>query len=162
MSEIRQAVPDAKKPSVLLPVMGLVIAVCCGVIAYFSAPMIIDALIDNFDNFQVDELDDTQIIITSSDSGNVRHLQRTQAELATAATVGIILFSILMTFVSMVGGRAGLKERQETLAPPKPGQGSDKDWEKYERKLAKQRREKIEALKRIKAKKEAEERRKKK
>ena len=152
MSEIRQAVPDAKKPSVLLPIMGLTIAISCGVIAYFSAPMIIDTLIDNVENFQVYEPDDTQILI------NNQAFARNQAELATTAAVGIVLFSIFMTFVSLIGGRAGLKERQETLTAPKPGQGTDKQWEKYERQLAKQRKEKIAALKRIKAKKEAEER----
>lgn len=153
MSEIRQAVSDAQKPSALLPLMGLVIAVCCVVIGYFSAPMILDTLIENVDNFQ--ELSEDEIAI------NNQPYSRSNAEIAATATVAIILFSILMTLVSMVGGRAGLKERQETLVPPKPGQGTDKEWEKYERKLAKQRREKIEALKRIKAKKDREARKKK-
>lgn len=152
MSEIRQAVPDAKKPSVLLPIMGLTIAICCGVIAYFTAPIVIDTLIDNVDNFQVYEPDDSQLLI------NNQLFARNLTEIAATAAIGIVLFSILMTFVSVIGGRAGLKERQETLAAPKPGQGTDKQWDKYERKLAKQRKEKIEALKRIKAKKDAEER----
>lgn len=160
MSEIRQAVDDAKKPSIFLPLMGLIMAICCGVIAYFSAPIVLDTLIENVDSFEAVPNDDTpeleeQILI------NNQQFSRRQAELAATATVAIILFSFLMTFVSILGGRTGLKERQEILTPPKPGKGTNKQWEKYERKLAKQRKEKIEALKRIKAKKEAAERKKK-
>lgn len=150
--ELRQAVPDAKKPSAIGPVMGLILAVAVGVVAYFVAPMVIDQLQENFTQFDEALIEEDEVIGEQSSN----------EALITYATTGFIwfvIFSILMLLVSGIAGRDSVVESERKTLHPRQDQLTKRQAEKYYGKISKQRRQKIAALKKLKAKEESKRRR---
>lgn len=125
-----------KKMHPLLPVMGLVIAVCLGVLAYFLSPIVID-LIEK----QVGEYEFNQRV------GNSRQY----LEYAFAAFIWLVLFALAMAIVSAAIG----EDPEEELRLVRPREGDVRAWRKYERA---QRKMEERRMKQAKAKLRAEER----
>lgn len=146
MSEdLRQAIPDAKKPNPLLPILGIVMAVSLGIAAYFVSPIIIELLEDNVAQFNeaAQDIDDDML------------------HYAFTAFLWFSTFSTLMALVAVVAARPTVVEQEQRTLHPRLDQLTSREARKYENKIQKQRQKKIETLKRMKAQQEREERRKK-
>lgn len=147
MSEdIKQAIPDAKKPSPIMPVVGIVLALALAGMAYFAAPLIIEFAEDNVTQFQEStaEFDDDDMELLT---------------LAAGVMLWFLTFSILMTIVAAVAGRRTVIEQEQATLHPRMDQLTPKAARKYEAKVAAQRKKKIEALKKLKEREEAKRRR---
>ncbi len=150
--EIRQATHDAKKPSVLGPVMGLFMALAVGVAAFFSAPFIMEQMQANFTRFDEALIEESEA--TETESSNEQTIR-----LAITAFVWFVSFSILILLVSGVAGRDSVVVAERKTLHPRQDELSPRKAEKYYRKISKQRQQKIAALKKLKAKEEAKRRR---
>lgn len=150
--ELRQAVHEAKKPSVIGPVMGLVLAAALGVAAYFAAPIIIEQLKENFTQFDEALIEEDEVV--GEESSNEQLITY-----ATAGFIWFVIFSILMLMVSGVAGRDSVVDSERKTLHPRQDELSARQAEKYYAKISKQRRKKIEALKKLKAQEEAKRRR---
>ncbi|PJF45008.1 MAG: hypothetical protein CUN55_01130 [Phototrophicales bacterium] len=150
--EIRQAVPDAKRPSALGPLMGLLLAASLAVISYFAAPLLIDQLKANFTSFD-------EAIIEEDEALEGQSSNEDTITYVTAAFIWFTSFSLLMVLVSAVVGRDSVIEAERKTVHPRQDKMSPREAKKYYAKISKQRRQKIAALKKLKAKEEAKRRR---
>lgn len=144
MSEIKQAEAEARKPSVLAPVMGLMLAVALAVIAYFVAPFALEPLRENAENI------DKMIVEAEDPEATEQNLRY-----AMSAFIWFVSFALLMMFVAGVAGRDSLIAAERKTLQPRSSELNAREAQKYYDKISKQRRQKIEALKRLKAKEEA-------
>ncbi len=106
-----------KKQNSFLPVMGLFMAVAFALIAYGVAPLVIDLVKDQFPTRQ-------------------REINRNLTELtyAFAVLLWLVMFSFSMLVVASFAGED--PEREDTLLRPRDT-ASEKEWQAYEKKLAK-------------------------
>lgn len=138
MSVIKQQ-ERKKKTNPYLPVIGLVLAISIGLLAYGLSTFLIDPLIDQFPELQT------------------RIAQEPDSKLYIQAGIGILLwftgFVIAMSLVSMNMAHNIVEDEYNMMIPVNPTQ---KDIENYRKALSKNRQDKIKAAKRLKKKKERE------
>lgn len=144
MSEdLKQAIPEAKKPSVIMPIVGIVMAVSLAGMSFFAAPILIDLLKENSTQFNdvANDLDDNMLLG------------------AMGVMIWFTTFSILMTVVAAAaGGNTVIDEEQRTLHP-RLDQMTPRKAKQYEAKIQKQRQKKIRELKKMRERQEAQRRR---
>jgi uncharacterized membrane protein (DUF106 family) len=143
--EIKQATPEAKKPSAITPALGFVLALALGGIAFFAAPLIVDALegVSQFEESTADFDDEEMQLFT----------------VAIGVMLWFLTFSILITLVAAVAGKRTVIEEEQATLHPRMDQMNAREARKYEAKIAQQRKKKIEALKKLKREEEAKRRR---
>jgi len=158
MSNIKEVPPEARKPSALLPAMGLIMAICSAIISVFSSPLIIDLLRENISQFE----GRTQKLTTGKAVlFQLMGKDFTQLHLLLSVITWFILMAIFVMVVSGVAGRASLVDQEARTVKPRKSELTPRQIKKYEKKLEQQRLEKIKALKRMKSKSDSEQRRKK-
>lgn len=137
MSELKK-VSAENKPSALLPVMGFILALCTAAICYAVAPMIGELLRDN-ENF-------TERLADMKDRD--LHMM-----------IGVVLWFISLAFIVMIislfQGKDTLIDQESKTVRIKQKDLSPRRIRRYEAKIDKQRKEKIKALKRMRDKQEA-------
>ena len=141
--DIKEAIPDAKKPNPLLPVLGVFLGGSLAVAAYFGAPLLIDILSENIGSF--DE--------------STKEIEDDMLHYAFAVLIWFISFSILMTVVASVAARPTVIEQEQRTLHPRKDKLTQREAKKYESKIQKQRKKKIAALKKLKEKQAREEKR---
>lgn len=153
MSEdIRKAIPEAKKPSALGPLMGLILAIALGVASYFAAPFIVEQLKENITQFD-------EALIEESEATEAEPSNEDIITYASVAFIWFTIFSIMILLVSGVAGRDSVVDKEQKTLHPREDQLTAKEAKKYYDKISKQRQKKIAALKKLKAKEEAQRRR---
>lgn len=162
MSNIKEAPPEERKPSALLPAMGLIMAVCSALISVFSAPIIVDLLNENVSDFE----SRTEKLVPGRDKVpaalfDLMGKEFTYLHLLIAIVAWFIMMAVFVMVVSGVAGRASLIDQEARTVKPRKSELTPAQIKKYEKKLEQQRLEKIKALKRMKSKHDSEQRRKK-
>ena len=134
--------PEYKpKTNPYLPIIGLVLAIMLGIIAYFASPYLTDLLIENVENLQ------TRIAEEPDGERNLR--------IAVGVLVWIAALAVSMMFVGIGTSRSLVEEEAQTL---RPREMTEKQLRKYEEELARNREKKRKMIKKLKKKKEREER----
>ena len=135
MKSTTTAPKSKKKPNQFLPVMGLLIAICVGVIAYFAAPLAIDGV------KEVMGAQEYRNRIATAE--NEKYLTY-----AFGVMIWLVVFSILMLLVSAAIGED--PDKEERLLKPPPGSSPKvlKEYYKKLEQLEKKRIKQAEALKR--------------
>lgn len=142
MAVVKQA-EKKKKQNPFLPIIGLVIVVCFGIIAYFSSPFLVDLIRENLP--QIDEQ-------VSADPDGPRNLR-----IAVGVMVWFILSSIFMMISAANRGKDIVQDEYSNLRP-RGAEATDKALDKYDKELSKNRQAQIKALKKLQKKKEREQR----
>lgn len=144
--EIRMATPEAKKPSVINPVLGLVLALSLAGMAFFAAPLILDLLLENVAQFEeatVEFEDDEMDLLT----------------VGIGVMLWFLTFGILLTLVAAVAGKRTIVEQEQATLHPRMEKMTVREAKKYEEKISQQRKKKIEELKKLKAREESQRKR---
>jgi hypothetical protein len=127
-----------KKFNPFLPMLGLILAIMIGVVAYFAAPIVVDLLEKNVDQFATRLQEEPE--------------RKDQVTIGIGAFIWIAFFGLAMTIVMAAKPRDIVDEEYANL---KPRDLTDpKAVQRYEKKFAKNRRDKIKAVKRIKKQRE--------
>ena len=138
MSVVKQQ-EHKKKVNPYLPIIGLVLAISIGLLAFGLSSVIKDPLIKQFP-----ELQD-------------RITEEPESETYIQGAIGIVIwftgFIIAMSFVSMGLTQNIVEDEYGIMMPANP---TAKDIEKYRKAMTKNRKDKIKAAKRLKKKKEQE------
>jgi hypothetical protein len=129
-----------KKNYVMLPFIGLILIVSLAVLSYFVAPIIIDLLSENLENFD----------------GQTEDIEDLQLRAGFAAVLWVMLLALVMLLASIFVGADPDKDAK-IIAPP-PG-ASQREIDKYNRQLKQARERKKAQLKRLVEKEEREKRR---
>jgi hypothetical protein len=116
--------PKQKKPEhYLLPAMGLIIAVAVAVIAYLLAPITIDLIRNQMGEARFD--------------ARLGSFSEQNLQIAFTVVIWLVLFALSMMLVSALIGVDPNSEDQ--LVRPREN-ASEKEWAKYEKRLAKIRK----------------------
>ncbi|MCB9436158.1 MAG: hypothetical protein H6673_04085 [Anaerolineales bacterium] len=137
MTEFKK-VTEENKPSALLPAMGLVLALCTAAICYATAPAIGDFLREN------DRV-----------SEQIADIQDRDLYLMIGIMMWFISLALIVMFVSLIQGRDTLIDQESKTVRLKEKDLTPRKIRRYEAKIAHQRAQKIKALKRMRDKQEA-------
>lgn len=137
MSEFKK-VTEENKPTALLPAMGFILALCTAAICYATAPMIGDFLREND---QVSE----QIV----------EVQDRDLHLMIGIMMWFISLALIVMLVSLFQGRDTLIDQESKTVRLKDKDLTPRKIRRYESKIDRQRAQKIKALKRMRDKQEA-------
>jgi hypothetical protein len=126
---VKQAEKIRRKSS-LLPAMGLVLAVCVAVIAYFAAPLLVELLRENVGAFNARVGNPAEIVDTPA--GAITRLRL--IELGMVVVLWLALYGLSMIVVTSALGED--PEDEERLMRPREN-ASEKEWERYRKRYAK-------------------------
>lgn len=137
MTEFKKVTKE-NKPTALLPAMGLILAVCTAAICYAVAPMIGEQLRGNAQFAErIAEVDDRNLHIMIG------------------VTLWFISLAFIVMIISLFQGNDTLIDQESKTVRLKQKDLSPRKIRRYEAKIAKQRQQKIKALKRMRDKQEA-------
>lgn len=138
MSVIKQQ-ERKKKVNPYLPFVGLILAISIGLLAFGASSLLKDPLIEQLPELQAR---------IAEDPNNELYIQ---------GAIGVIIwftgFVTAMSFVSMGLNKNIVEDEYGIMLPVNPTQ---KDIDKYRKAMSRNRKDKIEAAKRLKKKKERE------
>jgi hypothetical protein len=137
---VKQAEKKQKK-NPFLPVIGLAIAIALGVIAYFSAPFLLDLLADNSE----------KIALQIKDPAYKRNMT-----FIIAFIIWLVTLSFMVAVVASVSSKNIVEDEYKNL---QPREYDPKAIAKYEKQAAQNRQEQIKAVKKLAKKQEHEKKR---
>jgi hypothetical protein len=135
-----------------MPILALFLIASLGLVSFFGAPLLLDALKDNSSRFKERTAD-----IEKERLFKLGDTNYSQLDVFVAATMWIILLATSAFAVSGAMGGSPVEKEEVVL---RPRTKDPKEIMKYERKLAKIRKAKIKETKRLKAQQEREEKKK--
>ncbi|MFP4322758.1 MAG: hypothetical protein ACLFTK_09915 [Anaerolineales bacterium] len=141
-------VKDAKRKKItagpLLPLVGFVLVVSLGIVAYFSSPLAVD-------------LAREQIGPAEFDSRLAQdNIERSMVDNAFAVLVWLVLMATTMMLVAAAIGED--PDKENTLVRPREG-ASEKEWQKYQKEWAKLEKKRLERAEQVKREQEKREKR---
>jgi hypothetical protein len=139
---------EGRRSGGVLPIVALFLILSLGVVSIFSAPLIIDLLKDNVDDFE-----ERVATIEEKEVFKIGERDYSQLDVAVGVSLWIILVAFSMFLVAANLGSSGV-EKEDVLL--RPTSDNPRAWAKYERKLAKIRRAKMKEVKKLKEKQERE------
>ena len=128
---------NKRKPNQFLPIMGLLIALCVGVIAYFGAPLLVDVVKDQVDLETRRRMVEDEQYLT----------------IAFGVIIWLVSFSLLMVVVSAAFVED--PDNEERLLRPPPG-SSPKELKRYYKLLEKQEKKRIKQAEHLKRRQDKE------
>ncbi len=132
-------VKDAKRKKItagpLLPLIGFTLAVTLGVIAYFSAPLLVD-----FAKTNLGEQEFEQRLAQDN-------IEEGQVQIAFAVVLWLALFGLTMTIVAAAIGED--PEKENAIVRPRED-ASPKEWKKYREEWAKVEKKRLARAEQVK------------
>lgn len=133
-----------KKRSAVVPIIALVLVISLGVISFFAAPMLIDALKENNEEFATRVY---EVELEINEEFEVAGTGYSRLDIAIAIFLWIVLLAISgMVVAGALGGDMARKE-DATLRPVSK---DPKAIQKYDKKLEKIRKQKMKEVRKLK------------
>lgn len=131
-----------KKTNPYLPVIGLILAIFFGVIAYFVAPILVDILAENFDTIDARLLEEN----------GERNIT-----IAAAVAIWLVLMSVYVILVAIASGGTSYFEDEQQILQPRSD--NPKEIKAYYRKREKMLKKKKRLIKELAAEEKRQQRR---